>query len=62
MSAEEREQQRGALPVPPESGVSMRTLLASRAAADAVSTPPAGGDDSEGRSGAPGGQGERDAA
>lgn len=40
MSAEEREQEPGAQPAPPAAGVSMHDLLASCAAADAVSKPP----------------------
>lgn len=55
MPAEDRARKPGALPsAPPETGVSMRALLASCAAADAVSTPPsdaeerAGGGDSSG--------------
>ncbi|MFC4492648.1 hypothetical protein ACFPA8_00670 [Streptomyces ovatisporus] len=59
MSAEEREQERGAPPAPSAAGVSMRTLLASCAAADAVSKPPSDavskppsdGDESAGPSG-----------
>lgn len=45
MPAEEREQERGAQSAPPAAGVSMRALLASCAAADAVSKPPSDGDD-----------------
>lgn len=43
MSAEDREQERGTPPAPSAPGVSMRALLASRAAADAVSKPPSDG-------------------
>ncbi|HWM39697.1 MAG TPA: hypothetical protein VNS49_21555 [Streptomyces sp.] len=45
MPAEEREQERGAQSAQPAAGVSMRALLASCAAADAVSKPPSDGDD-----------------
>ncbi len=42
MSAEDREQEPGAQPAPSAAGVSMRALLDSCAAADAISKPPSG--------------------
>ena len=46
MPAEDRARKPGALPsAPEETGVSMRALLASCAAADAVSTPPSDADE-----------------
>lgn len=46
MPAEDRARKPGALPsAPEETGVSMSALLASRAAADAVSTPPSDADE-----------------
>lgn len=46
MPAEDRARKPGALPsAPDETGVSMRALLASCAAADAVSTPPSDADE-----------------
>ena len=44
MSAEDREQERGAQPAPSAAGVSMRALLDSCAAADVISKPPSGAD------------------
>ena len=63
MPAEDRARKPGALPsAPEETGVSMSALLASCAAADAVSTPPKAADELSGRGKRPTSDGDEGSA